>query len=497
MEALILARVSTEEQMTEGQSIPAQLAKARQYARNKDLKIKKEFQFDESSLKDKRKKFEFVVDEIKRSKKEIVLIVETVDRLQRSFKESVMLDEFRKQGKLQLHFIRENLVIHKDSNSSEIQRWDLAVFVAKSYVLQISDNVKRTNELKIRNHEWTGKAPIGYKNVEDTNGNKTIVIDTTRSNYVIKIFEMYASGNASVRTIQAKVNKLGLTSNTKTPKQITTSKIYAILINPFYYGVMKIKGELHPHKYPPLISKDLFDNVQEVRNGFHKKPFKYASKPSMFRGLITCAECGCMVSPEKHRGKMYYACTNHKKKHKKRSYFVELEPLKPIEKLLKSIKLTDKQKKDIIDGLRAMNEAKTEFTKQSFENLQTEYNRIEKRISRLVDAHLDGSITQDIYEKKINEYQERKQEIIDEMQKNQDADENYFITINTVLSIAQRVYEIFNRSEIDEKRQFLNFLFLNMRLNRNKLVFDVRKPFDTLAKYDKCFELLPEQDSNL
>ena len=125
---------------------------------------------------------------------------------------------------------------------------------------------------------------------------------------------MYASGNASVRTIQEKINKLGLTNNTKTKTPITTSKIYAILTNPFYYGVMQPKGQLLPHKYPPLISKELFDKVQAVRDGFHKKPFKYASKPAIFRSLMTCAECGCTITPEKHRGKMYYACTNPQKK---------------------------------------------------------------------------------------------------------------------------------------------------------------------------------------
>lgn len=43
MKAIILARVSTEEQMNEGQSIPAQLARAREYAKRKELKIYKEF----------------------------------------------------------------------------------------------------------------------------------------------------------------------------------------------------------------------------------------------------------------------------------------------------------------------------------------------------------------------------------------------------------------------------------------------------------------------
>lgn len=90
MKAIILARVSTEEQMTEGQSIPAQLARAREYAKKKNFDVVSEYQFDESSTKDQRKKFELVVEEIKKSKEILALIVETVDRLQRSFKESVI-----------------------------------------------------------------------------------------------------------------------------------------------------------------------------------------------------------------------------------------------------------------------------------------------------------------------------------------------------------------------------------------------------------------------
>ena len=76
------------------------LEKARDYAQRKDLKITSEYQFDESSIKDKRKKFEQVIEEIKKSKEDLALIVETIDRLQRSFKESVLLDDFRKKGKL-------------------------------------------------------------------------------------------------------------------------------------------------------------------------------------------------------------------------------------------------------------------------------------------------------------------------------------------------------------------------------------------------------------
>lgn len=66
IKAIILARVSTDDQMAEGQSIPAQIEKARQYVQRKGLEIKSEHQFDESSLKDQRTKFERVIDEIKK-----------------------------------------------------------------------------------------------------------------------------------------------------------------------------------------------------------------------------------------------------------------------------------------------------------------------------------------------------------------------------------------------------------------------------------------------
>jgi len=98
VKAIILARVSTEEQITDGQSIPAQLARAREYAFKKGLQTASEYQFDESSTKDKRKKFEAVISEIQKSKEPIALIVETVDRLQRSFKESVDVGRFAKDG---------------------------------------------------------------------------------------------------------------------------------------------------------------------------------------------------------------------------------------------------------------------------------------------------------------------------------------------------------------------------------------------------------------
>ncbi len=489
MKAIILARVSTEEQMNEGQSIPAQLARAREYTKIKGLTIQNEYQFDESSLKDRRIKFEQVIEEIKKSKEPVALIVETVDRLQRGFKESVLLDDFRKQGKLEIHFIRENLVIHRDSNSSEIQRWDLAVFVAKSFVLQISDNVKRTYEYKLKHGEWIGKAPIGYLNVVNENDNKDIILDPARAHLVAKMFELYATGNYSIRTLTKEMNQLRLRPTRKNSKPLTDGVIYATLQKPFYYGMMKVKGELYPHKYQPLISKELFDKVQQVRLGYHKKPFKYAAIPFALRGMIKCADerCGCTITPEMHKGKfVYYSCTNYKRIHEKRIYVREEDLLVPIHEVLKDIQLSDEKIREITEDLKKVNQAKNEFHKQSLTTLRAEYDLYQNRIDKSYDLLLDGSITKDMFNGKLKEYKEKQAEIEEKMQQYTDADENFYLTANMTLNLAKRAHEIFQSSEPQEKRQLLNFLLQNLKLQGKNLSFELKTPFDTVLQASKC-----------
>jgi len=69
-----------------------------------------------------------------------------------------------------------------------------------------------------------------------------------------------------------------------------------------------------------LVSKELFDKVQEIKTGHHKKHFKYAGLPFLYRSLIRCADCGCLITPErkiKKSGKTYhyYHCTQYNGKH--------------------------------------------------------------------------------------------------------------------------------------------------------------------------------------
>lgn len=72
MKAILLARVSSKEQ-EEGQSIPAQERRLREYAERKGLIVDEVFKITESSTKDTRKEFEKILERIRKSRETIAL----------------------------------------------------------------------------------------------------------------------------------------------------------------------------------------------------------------------------------------------------------------------------------------------------------------------------------------------------------------------------------------------------------------------------------------
>jgi site-specific DNA recombinase len=159
MKAIVLARVSTKEQ-EEGHSIGAQRQRLADYCARKGLDVIRTFELVESSTRGERKKFSAMLEFVKAQDETIAIVADAVDRFQRSFKESVLIDELIRNEEVELHFYREGMVIGKSATSTDILRWDFSVMGAKSYVLNLSENVRRSLEYKRRNGEW-GAFTIG------------------------------------------------------------------------------------------------------------------------------------------------------------------------------------------------------------------------------------------------------------------------------------------------------------------------------------------------
>jgi len=116
----------------------------------------------------------------------------------------------------------------------------------------------------------------------------------------------------------------------------------------------------------------------------------------------------------------------------------EEELVAPMLEYLERIQLSDDLVEEIVGYLKKSFEAEQEFHKQTQESLRKELDQVQQRISRLVDAHLDGNIDADIYEQKLDEYKKRQHEITAAMDQHIDADKASLITVKTVLDLAKR-----------------------------------------------------------
>ncbi len=418
---------------------------------------------------------------VKSLREPVAIAADKVDRLQRSFKEYPLLDALVQQGKIELHFNTENYVIHKDSMSEERLMWSMGVIMAQSYIDSMRDNVKRSFDHKIRMGEWICKAPIGYLNVKDEGSRRgDIIVDEECAPIIVKLFETYATGAYTISEMTRTAKDWGLRSSiAKSP--LARSYIHMLLQSPFYYGFMKIKGQIYEHRYERLISKDLFDQCQAVMQGWHKKPFKYARKECMFRGLITCATTGRVVTADP----------------KKIMWVREEKIIEQVEDVFRQLAVPPDAMERLRTHLRGTEQSERSFIKRQLADWQRDHNLCQTRLDKLMDLLLDGALERAEFEAKKRQIRERQISLETNMKGARTTDDAFKDAFLAMLNLAAESHKLFTTSTPAQKRQLVNFVFANLKMDGEKLRFSLKKPFDRMLNLTNCPEWLGYQDSNL
>ena len=496
MKAVILARVSTKEQ-EDGHSLGAQSRNLEQYADRKNLEIVKVFTIIESSTKGERPEFVRMIDFIKAQKEKVALIVDTVDRLQRGFKETPILNELLEKDVLELHFVKEGNVLSKDANSSQKLMWNMGVVMAQSYTDSLSDNVKRSRKYKTANGEWCGPAPLGYLNsIDTTTGKKTIILDPERSFLIKRFFDNYSTGTHSIAELGRKAKDWGLRS--RQGNVVGTQTLHELIQNPFYYGLMRVKGELHPHKYEHLISKELFDVCEAVRTGRGRTQAVSETKfPFILRGLLKCSVSGRQVTCDIKKEKHIYLISRNPSDPKKKVWTKEQVILDQIRDVFRAIQVPKDVLADIVDSLKKGHLAEKGYHQASVKSLRSEEDKITTKLDKLLDMLMEEKITQDMYNRKNIQLIQRRKEIGELLERHNEGDEKFRIAVSTLLTLASRAADIFDHSTTEEKRQLIGYVFSNLELEGGKLRYALKTPFNHFVDLGDYQEWLPRKDSNL
>lgn len=248
-----------------GNSINMQNDELNEYCIRNNLSVIKNYNIVVESTKYARKHIYEMLDFVKKQKHKTAIIVYSVDKLQRNFEASEELSKLVKADKIEIHFLREGLVIHKDSLSEDIMRWDMYVCSAQMTADIMKTKVMQAQLYNLAKGKWQSFAPIGYINVRDKYNRANIEVDPECAPLVKKLFEEYATGKHSIKSLTEFAKELNLCSKRgRQSKPISQTCVNNLLNNQFYIGKMLVKGQLIPHIYPSIIDKALFDKVQEV-----------------------------------------------------------------------------------------------------------------------------------------------------------------------------------------------------------------------------------------
>ena len=464
----------------EGYSIPAQLKLLKEYAAAEGFTVVHEYVDAETAKQTGRANFGDMVRWLRTNSASRVILVEKTDRLYRNLRDWVTIEELGAD----IHLVKEGSVLSSNSRSSEKFIHGIKVLMAKNFIDNLREEVKKGMEEKAKQGGWPTVAPLGYRNVGDDNGKRVIEPDPDMAPLVAKMFEWYALGGLALRDLAKKAQRAGLRYR-KSGKSVPKSTVHKILRNPIYMGEFEWKGRRYQGNHQALVSRELWERVQYTLDGRNASKHRRVKHNFAFSGLIACGHCGCsMVGEIKKQRYIYYHCTEYKRKCGE-PYVREEVLEEKFAALLGELTFDD----EILDWIRhALRESHTEERREheaAVKHLRNEYDRLQRRIHGAYVDKLDGVIDVVSYENMAAEWKAEQDRCLRDIERHQCADRAYLEEGVRLIELAQNAKKLFEKQEAREKRRLLNFLVSNCSWRNRELSVTLRQPFDLIARTTK------------
>lgn len=479
LKAVVYCRVSSREQEETGYSLDAQQKLLEEYANKKDFQVAKVFRITESASG---KQIRVVFNEMLRfvSKNNIKLILcEKIDRLTRNLKDGAIISDWiQEDSKNEVHFVKENFIVNKNTRAHENLVWDMKVAIARFYTNNLSEEVKKGQKEKLSQGWLPTKSPIGYKTIGEK-GHRIHVINQETAPFVKRMFELYSTSNYSMNAVIETLYADGF--RTHLGKKMVKSVIESILSNPFYYGAMEWNDEIYTNgAHEPLITKELFDKVRDIRMG--KKTPHFNRHQFQFRKMFVCGECKGTITAEIQKGIVYYHCSHYRGCSQK-AYTTEKkleEKLFGVFKFFENI--TKEESEEIKLKIKENHAQEIEYKENTLKTINERYKSLQRRLDNLYNDRLDGRITLPFWEVKNKEIVDEQNATLEQINKLKTEEAKYFDIWLNIIDLARRAREIYEKRTPEERKLLLGHIFSNLILKDDLPSYTLKEPIQRLAE---------------
>jgi len=409
--ALIYLRVSTKEQAemggeAEGFSIPAQRAACTRKADALGALVEEEFvDRGESAKTANRPELLKMLRHLRENQVQYV-IVHKVDRLARNRADDVVITmEIQKSG-AQLVSCSENI----DETPSGLLLHGIMSSIAEFYSRNLATEVAKGMNQKAQSGGTTYMAPVGYQHVRQVqNGREVRAVepDPKRAPLVKWAFEAYATGEWTLRRLLTELSERGLTGRPgphRPARPIAISALHKVLSNSYYIGIVTYRGVSYPGKHEPLISEQLFAQVQAVLTAHNSAGERQHKHNHYLKGSVYCGSCGRRLAIENSRSRNgniydYFYCLG--RQYDRGSCSWSVVRVRKVERLVadhyRSVQLPPERIDEVRESLRAALSVRRAEAEAAEKSLTLRIERLTSERQKLLQLHYAEAVPVDLF----------------------------------------------------------------------------------------------------
>jgi site-specific DNA recombinase len=483
---VIYCRKSTESEEKQVLSIDSQIKELEEFSKRMNLPISSVLTESKSAKSPGRPVFNEMMKKLYKGQF-TGIVCWKLDRLARNPIDGSSLVWALDQGK-----IKEILTPHGSfkNNSNDKFMMQIEFGMAKKYVDDLSDNVKRGLRAKLEKGWLPALPPLGYLNEPKE---RTIVKDPERFSLIRQAWDLLSQGHSPSKILKILNDQWGFRTRLRNKtggKPLSLSGLYKIFGNPFYYGLIERKEGVYAGKHNPMITEDEYWKAQEIlgRPG-RPRPKKHNFA---FTGLIRCGECGSMITAEEKVNRygshyIYYHCTKKKNGSSCRQKYLNLTdlekqiisilrkihvPLVFLDKALSYLKEEAKEESAKLEGILRSKEKALNDCQKKLDNLN------QMRLRELIDDE------EYIKEKKLLLAEKASLEM---NQSNLGRKSPLDLAKETFIFAAEALSR-FQNGTLDDKRLVLRDLGSNFFLKDRVLTIQAEKPYHIIEKGLKHYD---------
>lgn len=481
MKYILYARKSSEDKSKQILSLESQVGEMKKLATSLGLDIEMVYTESKSAkLPNNRPLFLEMMRLLEDTNLDYGILCWKIDRLSRNPIDSGKIQWLLQQGKIKAIQTSDRQYLPSDN----VLLLNIEGSMANQYILDLSKNVKRGIQTKIEKGLWPNFAPIGYLN----DGKGGIAVDKVRARYIKKLFQLYSTGNYTMKELANLMYEQGFRS--RSGVKYHKSKVYKLLKDSFYCGIMQFHEKEYVGTHEKLITQKLFKDCQEVM--INKQHPKKKQPYFPFRGLMSCEKCGCLLTASRKKKKyVYYYCTNSRGGCSEHNHYLkEEEVINVLAGVFDRIVVSEDLVEEMYDNTKELlihNNPDAREYLEAKSNLLNDLKRFENRKDELFNLLLDKSISKEEFEikelvikneiinyKKAIENLENEQEIT-LTEKDLELTKGFFLS-------PKKMKKAFFKVSLDDKRKMLSKILWNSTIDNKKLAkVSFKEPFETLA----------------